>query len=308
MTAPSVTIRCPTCGLDVRAVVAPTPPTQWFPCPRCHTPVPVVVPRDLPPLFTWEVVPGLYPTFPRPRPPRWSTRRATVASLLAVVVLAAAFGGLLSYDGALAAGPATYTISGHVTRVLATGGTGPASGARVVLTEDSGARVSQVTASDGSFHFPGVPAGGDSLNVTMPGYAPVEVDTFASPVYDAGTEGISVTLVPGGPASGTTVVLSQFPDLETFLASIGGAVVLLGIVAAVSGFAAWLTLRQDRPALGVVGGGAGVTAPFALYFLGLAPVFPVTVAATATLAGFGAFALAARTIELFQTGPAGSSG
>ena len=308
MAGPSVTMRCPTCGLDVTAVVAPAPPTQWFPCPRCHAPVPVVVRRDLPPLYTWEVVPGLYPTFPPPRPPRWSARRATALALLAVVVLSITFGGLLSYYGAVALGPASYTVSGTVWAERVPGGTVPASGARVVLTEDGGGRFSQLSAVDGSFRFEGVPAGGDTLNITMTGYAPVEVDTFASPVYNAGTEGITVTLVPGGVANGTTIVLSAFPDLETFLASIGSAVALFGIVAIVSGFAAVLTLRQDRPALGVVGGGAGLSVPFVFFFLGLAPVFPLAVAASASLAAFGAFALAVRAIELLQTGPAADSG
>lgn len=303
MTAPTVTMRCPACGLDVRAAVAPAPPTQWFPCPRCHAPIPVVVPRDLPPLYTWEVAPGLYPTFPRPHPPRFSARRATVIALIGVVVLAVAFGGLLSYYGFVAAGPASYTVSGIVKAQRALGGTGPVSGAQVLLTEDGGARLSQITASDGSFEFRGVPPGGDRLNITLPGYAPVDVLTFASPVYDAGTQGISVTLVPGGAADGTTVVLSTFPDLETFLASIGSAIALLGIVAAVSGSAAVLTLRHDRPALGVVGGSAGLAAPFALFFLGLSSAFPVTVAATALLAAFGTFALGLRTVELVQTGP-----
>lgn len=307
MTAPSVTMRCPTCGLDVTAVVAPAPPTQWFPCPRCHAPVPVVVPRDLPPLYTWEVVPGLYPTFPRPRPPRWSARRATVLALLAIVVLAVVFAGLLAVYGVLAAGPGSYTVSGTVRVELPSGGTAPASGARVLLTEDEGAQLSERTAADGSFVFRGVPPGGVTLNITMAGYAPVEIDTFASPVYNAGTEGISVILTPGSVANGSTVVLSAFPDLETLLASIGSAVVLLGIVAAIAGVAATLTLRQDRPALGVVGGGAGLSAPFALYLLGLAPVFPLAVAASTVLAAFGAFALGLRAIELLQTGPAADS-
>ena len=228
-------------------------------------------------------------------------------ALFGVVVIAVAFGGLLSYYGAVAAGPATYTVSGTVMAEVTGGGTVPASGARVVLTEDGGARLSQSTAADGSFRFPGVPAGGDTLNITMTGYAPVNVDTFASPIYTAGVEGISVTLAPGGPGDATTVALSTFPDLETFLAAIGSAVVLFGIVALVSGVAATLTLRQDRTALGVVGGGAGLSAPFVLFFLGLAPVFPLTVAASASLAALGAFALGVRAIELLQTGPAGDS-
>ena len=308
MATSSVTMRCPSCGLDVTARVAPTPPTQWFPCPRCHAPVPVVAPRELPPLYTWEVAPGLYPAFPRPRPPRWSARRATALSLLTVLVLAAAFGGVLSYYGVLASGPGSYTVSGTVSEETSSGGAVPAVDARVLLTEDGGARLSTLTGAGGSFRFAQVPAGGDTINVSLAGYAPVEVDTFASPVYDAGTEGIGVTLVPGGPANGSTVALSAFPDLATFLSSIGSAVVLFGIVALVAGAAAVLTLREDRPALGVVGGAAGLAAPFALFLLGLAPIFPIAVASSASLGACGAFALAVRAVELLQTGPAAGSG
>lgn len=267
-----------------------------------------MVPRDLPPLYTWEVAPELYPTLPRPRAPRWSPRRASAAALLAVVVIAVAFGGLLSYYGTVAAGPASYTVSGTVLAQRPSGGTGVASGARVVLTEDGGAQLSQLTSANGTFRFADVPAGGDALNITMPGYAPVEVDTFANPVYNAGTEGITVTLAPGTAAHGSTVTLSQFPDLETFLASIGSAVALFGIVAIVAGAAALLTLREDRATLGVIGGGAGLTAPFVFYLLGLDPVFPLVLAASTALAAFGSFALMIRAVDLFLTGPAAGPG
>jgi hypothetical protein len=84
-------------------------------------------------------------------------------------------------------------------------------------------------------------------------------------------------------------------------------VVLLALVAVVASLAAIRTLREDRPALGVVGGGAGLAAPFALYLLELAIPFPLAVALTTLLAAFGAFTLALRAIEIGQTAPAAGS-
>jgi hypothetical protein len=295
-------IRCPACGQDLRAVLAPEPPTQWFPCPRCHAPVPAVVPRDPPPLYSWEVYPGLYPMLPKPQPPRWPVRGVAAAALVAVVALAAVFGGLLVYYGFEATSGASYSVSGEV--VTQRGGipSGPAVGARVLLTEDGGGTFSQVTGPTGAFDFAPVPAGGIAINVTLAGYGPVEVDTFASPVYNTGTEGIVVTLQPGSEGNGSTVLLSPFPNLETFLASIGGAVVLLGLVAVLAAFAALVTLRKDRPAIGVVGGGAALAAPATLFLLGLGPVFPLLLAATAGLAAIGAFVLMMRALELLRFG------
>jgi hypothetical protein len=284
--------------------VAPYPPTQWFPCPHCRSPVPVVVPRDLPALYSWEVLPNLYPTLPRPRIPRWRARQAAAGALLGVVLLAGVFGGVLAYYGLAALSPGSYAVNGTVDRELPGGATAPAAGATVTLTQEGGRTLLGVVAADGSFSFSSVPTGGISLNVSLAGYAPVTVDTFASPVYDAGTTGISVTLAMGGLGNSSTVSLSPFTSLEGLLASIGSGIALLGLVATVAAVAAVLTLRQDRPAVGVVGGGAGLLAPLALYLLTLATAFPALVDASALLAGFGGFALALRAVELGQTGPA----
>ncbi len=303
MGTPTVEVKCPACGQGLRVVLASAPPTQWFPCPRCQRPVPVVVPRDLPPLYSWEVLPGLYPNLPPPRIPKWRARGAAAAALVVVTVVAAVFGGWLAYDGVLAAGPGSYTVSGTVARQTF-GGPVPAAGALVVLTEEGNRTVRATLGPSGAFSFSNVPSGGISLNVTLTGYAPATVDTFASPGYDAGTTDLSITLVPGSSGNGTLTTLSPFPDLETFLAAIGGATVLLGIVALVAGFAALITVRADRPAVGVVGGGAGIAAPLVVHFLSLDAVFPIVLIGAAIAGAFGAFTLALRAVEMAQTGPA----
>jgi len=303
MGAPAVSVRCPTCGADLRVVLAAAPPTQWFPCPQCRNPVPVVVPRDPPPLYSWEVVPGLYPALPSPRRPRVTLRRLAQVALVSVAAIAVVLGGVLAVLGAEALGPGSYVVSGTVLEGGSGGGGVPASGATVVLTTDGGQEVVQHTGANGVFSFSHVPVGGISLNVTLPEYAPATVTTFASAVYSTGTTGLTVTLVPGSLGNGTTTALSPFPDLESFVASIGSGVALLGIVAVFGGVAAVVTARSDRPPVGVVGGAAGLLAPAALYFLSIGGIFPMLTAGTAVLAAFGAFAATSRTVELFQVGP-----
>lgn len=306
MASTTVDLRCPACGQDVRAVLGPGPssPTEWFPCPRCHAPIPVVRPRDPPPLYSWEVLPGLYPALPRPRAPKWRARRVATVGLLGVVVLALAFAGVFGYYGYAATGPGSYAVTGDVLYEIGGGLADPAVGATVTLTEDSGGTVSTSTGPGGTFAFAGVPAGGMGLVVTYAGYAPANLSTFASPVYDAGTTGLTIVLAPNGTGNSTSGTLTPFPDLESFLASIGSGIALLGIVAVIALAAAVLTRRADRPALGIVGGGAGLAAPFALYLLGLGIAFPIVITASTLLAAFGGFTLAVRAVELGQAAPA----
>ncbi len=304
MTAPSVAVRCPHCGADLRVVLAPAPPTQWFPCPNCRTPVAVVVPRDPPPLYSWEVLPGLYPPLPRMRPPRWNSRRAAVLALLVAAVLLLAFAGLMVLYAYAAGGTGSFAVSGSVSETTSGGATIPALGARVLLTTESGATQSLVTGPSGAYDFTGVPTGGLTVNVTLSGYAPVSVEALVSPIYSVGSSGVDVVLEPGSLGNGTTLALSAFPTLESFVASIGAGVVLLGFAALVSIGAAWVTLRSDRPAVGVVGGGAGLFAPLALALLSLDSPFPLVIAGTGIAAAFGAFALGARAVELTQRSPA----
>ncbi|MGI0131138.1 MAG: carboxypeptidase-like regulatory domain-containing protein, partial [Thermoplasmata archaeon] len=296
-------VRCPACGGELRVALAAQPPTQWFPCPHCRSPVPVVVPRDPPPLYSWEVLPGLYPALPRPRVPRWRVRRAAAAALLVVAVVAAALAAVLVYDAWQASRPASFTISGSVDHPVG-GSVQPIAGARVTLTNDANRTTSAVTGFDGSFLFNDVPSGGVTLNVTAAGYLPATVTTFVSPIYRATVSGIQVVLAPGSAGNGSTTALAPFPDLEQFLASLGSGAALLALIALVAGLAAIATVRDDRPAFGVVGGGAGVLAPLVLFYLTLSSVLPLVESVTAIVAGAGAFTLTLRALQLVQTGPA----
>ena len=280
-------------------VLAPAPPTQWFPCPQCRNPVPVVVPRDLPPLYSWEVLPGLYPTLPSPRRPKVRIRRAAQAALVGLAVIAIVLAAVFAVFGAEALGSGHYVVSGTI--VLTEPPHDLIAPTTVVLTTDSGQQFVNRTV-DGSFAFSNVPAGGITVNVTKPGYAPVTVYTFASDIYNAGTN-LSITLTPGTVGNGTTVSLTPFPDLESFVASLGSGAVILGLVGVLGGAAAAVTRRSDRPAVGVVGGFAGVLSPVAVYFLALGGIFPFVTAGTALLAAFGAFTVVTRGLELFQSSP-----
>jgi hypothetical protein len=305
MAPPQVSVRCPACGGAVTVFLAPAPATQWFPCPHCRSPVPVVVPRDPPPLYSWEVIPGLYPYLPTPRVPRWRARRAAAGALVGVAIVAAALAGVLGYYAVAAPAPGDFSVSGAVDlEPNATVGPVPSPGVLVVATDEAGNNFSTATSASGTFDLAGLPTGGLTLNVSYPGYAPVLLEVFVSSVFSAGSSAVDVILTPGNVTNGTLGSLTPFVNLETFVAAIGGGVVLLGLVAAIAAMAALLTARVDRPALGVVGGGAGLFAPLAVLYLGLGAPFPLVLAATGLLAGIGGFALAIRAIEMALVGSA----
>jgi hypothetical protein len=228
-------------------------------------------------------------------------------ALAAAAVASIVLGGALASYSAAAAAPATYSVSGLVEKDVG-GIPQPADHAVVVLTDNGGANHTNVTGPTGRFTFPAVPSGGVSINVTLAGYAPETLTTFVSPVYDAGSENLTITLEPLSESNGSTVALAPFPDLESFLASIDGAAALLAIGGTVAAFAALAAWRHGPGPAGVVGGGAGIAAPVALYFLGLFPAFPVVLVGAAVAAGFGAFALTISAAEMYRTGtPAGSA-
>jgi hypothetical protein len=299
MGPPLISVRCPACGGPVSVFPAPAPPTQWFPCPHCHAPVPVVVPRDPPPLYSWEVLPALYPYLPPPRAPRWRASRAAAGALVNVAVIAALLAAVLGYYAIAADTGGDFSVTGVVDlQQNATSAPYAAPGVAVVGTDEAGHNHSTSTAVDGSFEMGGLPSGGIELNFSYPGFAPTTIEVFVSSVFSAGSTELTVTLLGGNASGGTVGSLTPFVNLETFVAAIGGGIVLLGLIALIAGVAAIFTIRSDRPALGVVGGGAGLVAPLAIVFLDLGDPFPVVLLASAIVAAIGGFALAIRVIEM----------
>jgi hypothetical protein len=297
MSPPTVTVRCPACGQPLTAALAPAPPTQWFPCPSCHVPVPVVVPRDLPPLYSWEVVPGLYPQLAFPRRPRWRPARVAAIALAAAAVLTAVAAGLLGYEGYVAAEPAVYDVSGTVYQDPA-GVLVPVLGAVVNLSVNGNLFASYTTVANGTFDFPRVPDGGIELNVTATGYSPTVVYTFASRSYTAQVRGLEIGLQPG-PANNTSVTaLTAFGDLETFLAYVGGAAVLLGGATGLAVAAALGVRRPGGAVTGVIGAGAAVAVPAVLLILSVGSLFPAVAIVSGVAGGAGGFALVLATVEV----------
>ncbi len=303
MGTPTVTMRCPRCGTPLRALLAPAPSTQWFPCPNCHVPVPFLVPRELPALYSWEVVPGLYPWVQIPRRPRWPWRRSAAVALAAAAVLAAVAVGLLANAGLEADRPATYAVSGIVYEQLANGHLRRAANAEVaVTTDDNGTTLAPyVTGANGTFFFPRVPNGGIEVNVTATNFAPTVVYTFASRSYSTGLRGLNVTLY-AAPANATHDVLSPFPDLESFLAYVGGGAALVAVAAIAAGLAAVVVRRPGGAVAAVVGSGAAVSIPVVVLLFSLDQAFPL-VAAVGSLAGaFGAFTIVLAAADLANGG------
>jgi hypothetical protein len=303
MAGPTVYIRCPQCRGNLRVVLAPAPPTQWFPCPHCRNPVAVVVPRDPPPLYTWEVLPGLYPALPAPRIPRRRRVSGVAALLLVIAVASAALAGVLLYDAWQAVQPATFGVSGAV-ESNSNGFAQPLADATVVLTNDANHSSTVVTGPGGTFSFGSVPSGGVTINVSAPGFQSQSVSTFVSSVYAGPSNGLVIELSPGASSNVTSVTLADFPDLEQFVAALGTGAILLGVVTIVAGAAAVITTRADRPAVGVIGGAAGMLSPFAVIFLSLSSVDVAVSVGTAVVASIGTFVVAWRAMQMAQTGPA----
>lgn len=303
MSGPTVYVRCPQCRGDLRVVLAPAPPTQWFPCPHCRNPVAVVVPRDPPPLYTWEVLPGLYPAVPAPRIARRRRVSGLTVALLVIAVASAALAGVLVFDAWQAVQPGAFVVSGAI-ESSSDGFAQPLAGATVVLTNDANHSTTVVTGPDGTFSFASVPPGGVTINVSAPGFESQSVSTFVSSVYAGPTNGLVIELAPGASSNVTSVTLADFPDLEQLVAALGTGAILLGVVTIVAGAAAVITTRADRPAVAVIGGAAGMLSPFAVVFLSLSSVDLAVAVGTAVVATIGSFVVAWRAVQMAQTGPA----
>lgn len=294
---PGATPRCPRCGLTLSVPVGRSPSPPVFPCPRCGGPIVAVVDREPAPLYTWEVYPNLYPSAPVPRwnPYRWTP--GIRALLLAALVVLAGLAGTLGAVGVLTATSRPIVVAGTV-YVAGTNGSGPhpLPGALVTLVGEADQLRDTVTDAAGVFRFSAVEVGAFALNVSYPQLPPVQLDLFASPFYATGGVGhLAIVLGDGPAASSTLQVDSAFPDLESYLTSVGSAAVLLGIGALGAALAVRLCGRRAPGALVAAGGAGAAVAPVSCIVLGLVPTMPaVTVASVVAMAlGSAAAGLAA---------------
>ena len=303
VSGPLVTIRCVRCA---RLLVAPTPPGRdpaWFSCPHCGQPLPVVAPRDPPPLFSWEVYPHLYPPASPPKVPGPGVARLLVALLVLATVVLAGLSGSLGWAGAASLRPGGFSVHGVVDevpgRVVV-----PAVGAVVRLTSETGLTASTATGPDGSFTLSGIPAGGIAINITQPGYAPLVVEMFASSVYASpGVAGsVEVVLVPGSVGNTTYESMTPFGDLDGFLTSVWSSSVLLAFGAAVAAAGAVAAHRQRRFSYAIAGAGAAIAGPVAPGLLGVTTVFPIVSWFAALVVAAGAVAFAIATVRIASTG------
>lgn len=273
MAAPWVPLRCPRCGTAFAAPPPVTTAAAWVACPSCRTTFPVLAPRDPPPLFAWEAYPGLYPALPEPRVPGPALRRFTAATLLATTILLAAVGAFLFWGGVASFGSGEFALSGTV---VDTGGA-PVGGALVRIHSEAGYDRTQLTGPTGAFLFRGIPAGSAVLNVTATGYQTMTVEVFFSDPYQAtgsGPDGLTITLAGGAAYPAGVMPESAFPDLESFVASLWSATVLLGMAASL-GLAGTVAARRGRrPVLPATAGAGAMVAPFALVLLGTTAAFP----------------------------------
>ncbi len=285
--APSLSLTCPRCHGTFAAPVPPSGTTGWVTCPHCATPLPVVAPRDPPPLFSWEVYPQLYPRLPPARSPARRVPAACFVALVVLTVLLALLAGLLAYGGAVSLNPPTYSVAGVVQLSDLT----PLPGSLVNLTGENRFHAVEVTSANGAFAFSGVPGGGITLNVTNRTYGYLRLEFFLTPLYQSlggNPQQIFFRFSPDPTANNVTIVDTPFGDLETFLASLFGGAVVVGVAGAVAALGA-LGIRQHRSrTIPLAGGAAGVAAPAAVAALGLTPVFPAVSVLDALVIGIGA--------------------
>jgi hypothetical protein len=260
-------------------------------------------------LYSWEVVPSLYPPQSVPRRPRFSWRRLASIALAAAAVVAGASAGILAIDGLTADEPTHYAVTGTVWEGHGNGAATPLGGAEVVLwTDDNRTRLETSTFTNGEFSFGNVPNGGITLNITDSCCAATLVYLFASRSYSTATTGLNVVLHPGATGNVSSDVLTPFPDLATFLAYVGGAAVLLAAAAIVAGVAALAVRRPGGAVLGVLGGGASVAVPAIVVLFSLGTALPVVSALAGVSGGLGAFVVVLSAADLASGGAGKGSG
>ncbi|MCI4350645.1 MAG: hypothetical protein L3K15_03930 [Thermoplasmata archaeon] len=304
--ATTVTARCPACG-GLLAATATAYATSYVRCPHCGEPVPIVAPRDPPPLFAWEVSPQLYPPIPTLSDGgRRPVRPFVLGALVVAAVIAAVVAGIVAEDAARALTPGRIVVAGTV-EVGPGGVVGPLPFAHLRLTGENGYTASGTTAPDGSFSFSGVPRGAVAILVNSTGYPNTTFDMFFSPVYSepAHPTGLVLELPTGSSASSVTVLYASFGSLEELAATLLTAVVIFAVGIVMAAVGVWAILRQRRPGLAVAGAAGVLAAPICLPLLTLDTVLPdvLLVGSVASAFAAAAFVLLVVPIALTASAP-----
>lgn len=301
-----VTVRCPRCGAYVASPASYSAQPSWATCPHCGTTLPIVAPRDPPPLFTWEVHPGVYPNLPPPRAPGKLLASFLAFTLLAAALLLFGVSGTLTVTGATALTPATYTVGGTVEQSTS----GAPLLASVNVTGENGFQRIVATGVDGTFSIPSVPAGGITLNVTAPGFDARVVTLFLSRAYSSvgDPSHLLITMDPGAPTNIVSTGAAEFPDLETFVASLWSGAILLGLGALLSAAGALMAWRRQRPSIPTVAGVGAIVAPTALFVLGDTTALPYLYWAAGAIVVAGIVASTLGILEMAWAEPGSTSG
>lgn len=265
----------------------------------------MVAPRDPPPLYTWEVYPGLYPPAPLPRgnPFRWGRGLAVLLALAAAVLLGAA--ASLAVVGAATASSGPVTVEGIV-ETASGGGSVPVllGGASVHLVGESGYNRTVLTDADGRFLFTSVPPGGIDLNVSYGDLEPAALDLFASPFYTTGSlTHLVVRLSDGSEAGSTEAAESDFADMEEYLTDVDTGAVLLAIGGSVTALGAVVARRPDGAVAATAAGAGAAVSPVAFYVLGLWTVFPSLLVSSGLALGLGVVGATLAGMRRFFLGP-----
>ncbi len=300
--SPYLPLRCPSCGLEHWAFVGPWPSrTSWSHCPRCGAFIPAVVPGNLPPLFSWEVHPGLYPVPRWPRRPSARLRKALARALILAGSLLLVAAGAFGWVGGASATAPPQAVGGVVLGFNASQARWvPMASAVVAVTgSTTGPNVTDTNAL-GRFLFHGVSGGVHDVEASAPGYQEEILAVFLSQGYDSPSgnmTSLSLQLVPGPANQSRVISYIQYPDFETYLAFVFSATVLEGMAGALAvggGIALW---RRRSPARSVVAASAAALSPFLMAIAGFGTLFLTVLPETMFLVG-GAGLLGAVTVVI----------
>lgn len=277
-------IRCPRCGTEFWAAhPAHHPGVAWSTCPRCWSPVPSFLTHDSPPLFSWEVQRHLYPEPAWPTRPTPRTLLFIVGLLLGAGLLLVAVAGGLAWVGVASLDYPNQTIAGVVLGGTPGGPFNPVVDAQVSLSGIEGVNVT-TTNTAGTFSFTGVSAGEHLLRVLAAGYPTTALDTFLSPFYNAPAGNVTHLVVDLPTSTGTggrLITYTDFPDLETYVATLLASTVIVGVAGVLAIAGSLILWKKGSAPKPVVGASATVIVPLLAIVSGfgdlLLAIFPLSI-------------------------------